>query len=40
MFAHALFHSMRHWAQLATTLRQNGLKQDWQHDFIFTKVME
>ena len=23
-----------------TTLRQNGLKQDWQHDFIFTKVIE
>jgi uncharacterized damage-inducible protein DinB len=40
MFAHTMFHSMRHWAQLATTLRQNGLKQDWQHDFIFTKVIE
>src|SRR5512133_230385 len=40
MFAHAMLHSMRHWAQLATTLRQNGLKQDWQHDFIFTKVIE
>ena len=40
MFAHAMFHSMRHWAQLATTLRQNGLKQEWQHDFIFTKVMD
>lgn len=40
MFAHAMFHSMRHWAQLATTLRQNGLKQEWQHDFIFTKTIE
>ena len=40
MFAHTMFHSMRHWAQLATALRQNGLKQDWQHDFIFTKVMD
>lgn len=39
MFAHALLHSMRHWAQLATALRQNGLKQDWQHDFIFTKTV-
>jgi uncharacterized damage-inducible protein DinB len=40
MFAHTMFHSMRHWAQLATALRQHGLKQDWQHDFIFTKVID
>ena len=40
MFVHTMFHSMRHWAQLATALRQKGFKQDWQHDFIFTKVME
>jgi uncharacterized damage-inducible protein DinB len=40
MFAHTMFHSMRHWAQLATALRQNGFKQEWQHDFIFTKVIE
>ncbi len=40
MFLHAMFHSLRHWAQLATALRQAGFKQDWQHDFIFTKVME
>ena len=40
MFAHTMFHSMRHWAQLATTLRQNDLKQDWQHDFIFSNVIE
>ena len=40
MFVHTMFHSMRHWAQLATTLRQNGLKQDWQHDFIFSKVID
>jgi uncharacterized damage-inducible protein DinB len=40
MFVHTMFHSMRHWAQLATALRQNGLKQEWQHDFIFTEVME
>lgn len=40
MFVHTMLHSVRHWAQLATTLRQNGFKQDWQHDFIFTKVIE
>lgn len=40
MFTHTMLHSMRHWAQLATALRQNGLKQDWQHDFIFSKTVE
>lgn len=40
MFAHVLLHSMRHWAQVAMVLRQAGFKQDWQHDFIFTQVME
>lgn len=37
---HALLHSIRHWAQLATELRRAGYKQDWQHDFVFTKAME
>ena len=40
MFAHVFLHSMRHWAQVAMVLRQNGFKQDWEHDFIFTQVME
>ena len=40
MFAHVFLHSMRHWAQIAMVLRQNGFKQDWQHDFIFTQVMD
>lgn len=40
IFAHAMLHSMRHWAQLATELRQKGYKQDWQHDFLFTKVID
>ena len=38
-FVHALLHSMRHWAQLATALRQSGFNQDWQHDFILTNTM-
>ncbi|HYH01049.1 MAG TPA: DinB family protein [Terriglobales bacterium] len=37
---HALIHSIRHWAQLATELRRAGYKQHWQHDFVFTKAME
>jgi uncharacterized damage-inducible protein DinB len=40
MFMHVLLHSMRHWAQVAMVLRQAGFPQDWQHDFIFTQVME
>ena len=40
MFVHALLHGMRHWAQLSTLLRQRGLTQEWQHDFLMSKVME
>lgn len=39
IFVHALMHSIRHWAQLATFLRHEGYKQDWQHDFLFSSVM-
>jgi uncharacterized damage-inducible protein DinB len=38
-FVHALLHSMRHWAQLATRLRQAGFKQDWPHDFLYTQAL-
>jgi|SRR5205807_1110411 len=40
IFAHALLHGIRHWGQLATFLRQQGHKQDWPHDFIFSQVMQ
>ena len=40
MVAQAMTHSMRHWAQIATFLRQQGLKQDWRHDFLLTNAME
>lgn len=40
MFIHAMLHGVRHWAQLATALRAAGYKQDWNHDFLFTKAME
>jgi uncharacterized damage-inducible protein DinB len=39
-FVHTIFHSARHWAQLATALRSAGFRQDWQHDFLFTSAME
>jgi uncharacterized damage-inducible protein DinB len=35
---HVLIHEMRHWAQIATTLRLNGLKPD-QHDFLFSPAL-
>ncbi len=40
IFIHALLHGLRHWAQLSTYLRQQGYKQDWQHDFIFSNVLK
>ncbi|HEY1527675.1 MAG TPA: DinB family protein [Candidatus Angelobacter sp.] len=40
IFIHALLHGVRHWAQLATYLRQKGYKQDWQHDFIASGVIK
>src|SRR5438309_11651599 len=32
---HVLLHEIRHWAQIATLLRQNGLTGDF-HDFLFS----
>jgi uncharacterized damage-inducible protein DinB len=40
IFVHALMHGVRHWAQLATYLRQQGYTQNWQHDFLFSTVMK
>ena len=37
---HALIHGVRHWAQLATEMRQHGYKTDWGHDFLFSDVMK
>ncbi len=31
---HALMHGIRHWAQLAMALRQAGLRQPWEHDWL------
>lgn len=35
---HVLLHEIRHWAQIATLLRQNGLKADF-HDFLFSPAL-
>lgn len=40
IFIHAVLHGLRHWAQLATFLRQQGHPQSWQHDFIAASVMK
>jgi uncharacterized damage-inducible protein DinB len=39
MFAHAMLHGVRHWAQLATALREKGHGTDWPHDFLFSDVI-
>src|SRR5215475_2702449 len=40
LLTQAFTHSLRHWAQIATFLRQQGFKQDWYHDFLMNDVME
>ncbi|MBZ5720607.1 MAG: DinB family protein [Acidobacteriia bacterium] len=40
LVAQALTHSLRHWAQISTFLRQQGLKQEWNHDFLMSKAIE
>ena len=35
---HALFHSIRHYAQLATLVRQHGIKPDWSMDYLFMQI--
>jgi uncharacterized damage-inducible protein DinB len=37
--AHALVHGIRHWAQIATALRQAGYPQPWMHDLIMTGAL-
>ena len=40
LLAHALLHGVRHWAQIATALRQAGYTQEWPHDFLFTEALK
>jgi uncharacterized damage-inducible protein DinB len=36
---HALIHGMRHWAQLATVLREQGHRTDWSHDLLLSAAL-
>jgi uncharacterized damage-inducible protein DinB len=38
MIIHVLLHEVRHWGQIATLFRLNGLKVDF-HDFLFSPVL-
>ena len=40
LFAHILLHSMRHWAQLSSLLREAGYKTEWTKDFLFSEAMK
>jgi uncharacterized damage-inducible protein DinB len=37
LIAHILVHEIRHWAQVAVTVRQNNLAPPGEHDLIFSK---
>lgn len=39
-FAHALFHSQRHWAQLATLVRAAGFPSGFLGDLLFSSALE
>jgi uncharacterized damage-inducible protein DinB len=40
LLLHGAIHSIRHWGQIATLLRQQGYQVGFQHDVIFSKVIE
>jgi len=37
---HAFLHGIRHYAQLATLVRQHGIKPDWPMDFLFSAARD
>jgi uncharacterized damage-inducible protein DinB len=37
--AHSLLHGIRHWAQIATALRQAGHGEQWMHDFVASSAI-
>jgi uncharacterized damage-inducible protein DinB len=39
LLTHALVHSIRHWAQVARLLRENGQPADFSHDVLFSKAI-
>lgn len=40
LFMHIMLHSIRHWAQLSTLLRENGFILIWPKDFLFSEAMQ
>ena len=36
---HLLLHGVRHWAQIATALRQHGHPTDWHHDLLMSDAL-
>jgi uncharacterized damage-inducible protein DinB len=40
MLMHCMVHSIRHWAQLATAMREQGHATNWKHDFMFSKAID
>jgi uncharacterized damage-inducible protein DinB len=40
VMAHALFHSQRHWAQLATLVREAGFPSKFRGDLLFSSALE
>jgi len=38
ILVHLLMHSIRHYAQLATVVRQNGVKPDWGMDYLMMGI--
>jgi uncharacterized damage-inducible protein DinB len=39
VIAHMFVHGIRHWAQLATAVRQHGYATDWQHDILMSDAL-
>ena len=40
IFIHAMMHSIRHYAQLATLVRQHGIKPGWSMDYIMMDIQQ
>jgi uncharacterized damage-inducible protein DinB len=39
ILSHSMIHGIRHWAQIATALRQGCFVSDWSHDMLFTSAL-
>lgn len=40
MLTHAIIHSIRHWAQVARAIRENGQRAEFSHDPLFSKRLK